>query len=114
MDFWGSRAKKPMIKWHCRKTDNDGASKKKGVRAGGRSFHVQGGWRIKKRDLAELLREKLLDAAISAADRLKSLLEDENASNGDVVKAAALALEMSGKSAGAAVMGDYEIRIKED
>ena len=69
---------------------------------------------VKKKDPAALLREKLLDAAISAADRLKALLEDENASNGDVVKAAALALDMAGKGAETAATGDYEILVREE
>ncbi len=68
----------------------------------------------KRKDPAALLRDKLLDAAIAAADRLKMLLDDENASNGDVVKAAALALDMAGKGAEASAAGDYEILVKEE
>ncbi len=69
---------------------------------------------VRKKEPTALLREKLLEAAISAADRLKLLLDDENAANGDVIKAAALALEMANKGNEGAVTGDYEILVKEE
>lgn len=54
-------------------------------------------------------------AALRAAERLLSLLEDPDASHGDVIKAAALVFErVYPSSAGGMEGGDYEICVKEE
>ena len=59
--------------------------------------------------------QQILQAAILAVERLQQMLQDENATNGDVIKAASLIFdrlqedEGEGKST-----GDYEIIMKED
>lgn len=68
----------------------------------------------KKKSTAQLLAEKTQQAALLAAERLISLLEDPDTGNGDVIKAATLILEklypiQSDSLAG----GDYDICIKE-
>ena len=68
----------------------------------------------KKKTTTQLLAEKTQQAALLAAERLISLLEDPDTGNGDVIKAATLILEklypiQSDSLAG----GDYDICIKE-
>lgn len=70
---------------------------------------------IKKKSTAQLLTEKTQQAALLAAERLISLLEDPDTVNSDVIKAATLILEklypvQSEPLSG----GDYDICIKED
>ena len=70
---------------------------------------------IKKKSTAQLLTEKTQQAALLAAERLISLLEDPDTVNSDVIKAATLILEklypVQSESLSA---GDYDICIKED
>lgn len=67
----------------------------------------------RKKDDRALLREKVTAAALAAADRLRALFEDEGASNGDVVKAAALVFDRVDMGEGCAG-GDYDITVKEE
>ena len=69
---------------------------------------------VRKKNAAQTLRDKLLDTALSAVDRLKGLLEDGDAGNGDIVKAAALVLDWAGREEAAGITGDYEIKVKEE
>ena len=68
-----------------------------------------------KQNARERLRAKTLQAAIRAVDRLQRLLRDENTSNGDAIKAAALILDrVPQEKGGDAPAGDFEIVLKED
>lgn len=63
----------------------------------------------------ERLRAKTLQAAIRAVDRLQRLLRDENTSNADAIKAAALILDRVPQEKGSdAPAGDFEIVLKEE
>lgn len=67
-----------------------------------------------RKQARERLREKTLQAAIRAVERLQRMLRDENTSNADAIKAAALVLERvpSEETEGSGA-GDYEIVLKE-
>lgn len=70
----------------------------------------------KKKDAAAALRQRSLEAALLAVERLSGLLSDPDCSNGDALKAAAMIFEkiipLSVGGGGGA--GDYEILVKED
>ena len=71
--------------------------------------------RTKKKSTAQLLTEKTQQAALLAAERLISLLEDPDTGNGDVIKAATLILEKLYPIQSESLSGgDYHICIKED
>ncbi len=75
----------------------------------------RGGEKIANRKTPrEKLDLKVMQAAIMAVERLQSMIQDENASNGDVIKAASLIFDRLGKENGEGnVTGDYEIVLKE-
>lgn len=63
-----------------------------------------------------ILRQRSLQAALLAVERLSNLLSDPDSSNADALKAASLIFEkiiplQAGSGGGA---GDYEICVKED
>ncbi len=63
----------------------------------------------------ERLREKTLQAAIRAVERLQKMLRDDAASNGDVIKAAALVLGRVPQEKGEqSPTGDFEIILQEE
>ena len=68
-----------------------------------------------KKDGAAVLRERSLQAALLAVERLSSLLSDPESSNGDALKAATLIFEkIYPLQSGGGANGDYEICVKED
>ena len=68
----------------------------------------------KKKTTTQLLAEKTQQAALLAAERLISLLEDPDTGNGDVIKAATLILEKLYPIQSESLSGgDYDICIKE-
>ena len=67
-----------------------------------------------RKQARERLREKTLQAAIRAVERLQRMLRDENTSNADAIKAAALVLErVPSEGTEGSGAGDYEIVLKE-
>lgn len=61
------------------------------------------------------LDQQILQAAILAVERLQQMLQDENASNGDVIKAASLIFDRLQQETGEGKpTGDFEIIMKED
>lgn len=71
---------------------------------------------VRKKDQAMLLKERSIQAALLAVERLSSLLSDPDSSNADALKAATLIFDkiipiQTGDGGGA---GDYEITIKEE
>lgn len=69
----------------------------------------------KKKDRAQILREKALEAAVTAVERLESLLSDPETSNADAIKAATLVFErIYPAQAGEAITGDFEICMREE
>ena len=61
------------------------------------------------------LDQQILQAAILAVERLQHMLQDENASNGDVIKAASLIFDRLQENDGEGKpTGDFEIIMKED
>lgn len=64
---------------------------------------------------AERFHQRVLEAAMTALERLMDVLSDPEASNADVLKAATLVLDRMQKSGDAgAPSGDWEITVKED
>lgn len=62
----------------------------------------------------ERLRDKTLQAAIRAVERLQRILRDENTSSADAIRAAALVLDRVPQEKGEAQpAGDFEIVLKE-
>lgn len=69
----------------------------------------------RKKNEAQLLREKTASVALRALERLDALLNDPDTSNAEVIKAAALVFDRIDSShAEGGTPGDYEICIKED
>ena len=78
-----------------------------------REREVKGAGR--KRNDAAALREKSLQAALLAVERLSALLSDPEASNADALKAATLIFErVYPAQAGGGATGDYDICVKEE
>lgn len=77
------------------------------------SREVRGAGR--KRNDAQALREKSLQAALLAVERLSSLLSDPDATNADALKAATLIFErVYPAQAGGGPTGDFDICVKEE
>lgn len=63
----------------------------------------------------DLLHQRVLEAAVTALERLMDVLSSPDSSNADVLKAATLILDKMQKSGDAgAPSGDWEITVKED
>ena len=67
-----------------------------------------------RKNAAQSLRDKTLQAALVAVDRLRALLRDPQSSQGDVLKAAAMIFDRVSLQQGGGGSGDFEIVVKED
>ena len=64
---------------------------------------------------AELFQQRVLEAAMTALERLKDVLSNPESSNADVLKAATLVLDkMQQTRETGGPSGDWEITVKED
>lgn len=62
----------------------------------------------------EKLNHQLMQAAIMAVERLQAMIRNEEASNGDVIKASSLIFDRLDKENGEGnVTGDYEIVVRD-
>ena len=66
-----------------------------------------------QKNAAQALRDKTLQAALTAVERLRTLLRDPESSHGDVLKAAAMIFDrVSFQQQGET--GDFEIVVREE